>query len=259
MQARWGCRFVFGQFLSTHLIPRMSRDPVRDIFHSIHLDRFTRGIMSTSRLPWLVRSMHTAGRRVAHPPLGGAGAKGPGGSNIPTPQESVPHPPAPHSEAGPINANTLPPLDPLDPNAATPPSGASASFHNGNSAESSSESTSTTETPRMFNRKGQEIKIRPHRQTSVQLPSGHLEPTSWPPGEEYENSPVAAETQPEHPLWQFFHVSRGAMHKPKSNQQQPPEIGAIETSAPDWTIENDNCECSVALILLSVGVVSFVC
>lgn len=182
--------------------------------------------------------MHTGGRRVPHAPLGGAGARGPGGSSIPTPQEASSHPAAPHPDPVPVDTTSLPPPargDPLDPNSALDPAAPSDS-------SDGKEPSKPIIPPRVFNRKGREIRIRDPRKTPVQLASGHPEPPRWPPPREYLEAIETMEPEPLHPLWQFFHVNPAASLAPNEKMEQPPEVGAYESFPSEWRPEAEDGE-----------------
>lgn len=147
-----------------------------------------------------IRLMHTSGRQVPHPGQGGAPQVG---TTSPSAHSHLPASTLPPGEVDPIVHEAISHL-PLDPSASS------------SSASSiSSTSSNAVGAPTKFTPKGRAIPVRPARISSVNLPSGYPEPSSYPVTQEYVDSlrEIAGEVKP-HPLWQFFHVPEKAMQAP---------------------------------------------
>ena len=184
--------------------------------------------MSSSRiaLPRIFsRTMHTGGRPLPHPNLGGA-------AQAPSPQETASNlPPPPQSGDSNIDAG-VPAVNELQaasepvsavgtsPTPHTGPTGGRDEFRAGLTPPN------RTDLP-MFTYKGKKIPVRPPRSIPVDLPSGFPEPKTWPPTQEYHDMVDGMTKAKRHPLWQFFHVSAGAAEKLSPGMEQPPEVGTF--------------------------------
>ncbi|KAK1921928.1 mitochondrial 39-S ribosomal protein L47 (MRP-L47)-domain-containing protein [Papiliotrema laurentii] len=189
--------------------------------------------MTSSRLPTLLRAMHTAGRRVPHPPLGGAAASGPGGSHTPAPQTTTPHP-------HPGQPSSSPPTEVIPPTSAQLSTAQPEEIHSlatiPEAAYSPPDPPQRSDgkpwvyPPRIFGRNQKPIKNRPRRTVPVNLPGGYPEPSEYPPTQEYLDTLESADFKPAppHPLWQFFHVNFAATQPLDGRASTPVEVGAVE-------------------------------
>ena len=179
-----------------------------------------------SRLPRLIRLMHTGGRQIPHPNQGGAGTASSispsTGSNIPP--KASPTNPLPEPAPGPLAAG-------LDQKLTTPDAGA---------AERDADRLPPKIIPprREFTPAGKLIVRRPRRTIPVTLPSGHPEPSTYPPPPEYFENIKSLREIRIHPLWQFFHIPAGSGSTLDKKSPNPPVLGfgsitGLDTSPAD--------------------------
>ena len=83
-----------------------------------------------------------------------------------------------------------------------------------------------------YDARGRRILLRPPREIPVRLASGHLEPKTYPPGEEYLVQ-IQDDTPSVHPLWSFFDVPAGARERPHETSEQPQFQGSITLQTGD--------------------------
>jgi hypothetical protein len=176
-----------------------------------------------SRLPRLVRPLHTGGRQTPYPNQGGAGLA----STIP-PSMSTTVPP--HSSVPSPSPTTLPPPTPTITSSDT-------SLEPIESIVPTELSTPRPPAPPEFTAKGRLIPRRPRRTVPVTLPSGHPEPPSYPPPPTYFQQVENLLDIKPHPLWQFFHPTSAAKSMLSKEIASPPAggFGSVETvdSNPD--------------------------
>jgi hypothetical protein len=166
-----------------------------------------------SRLPRLLRLMHTTNRQIPNPGQGGAP---PTPSISPSTHEHhlPPRPQTDHLGPDPTHV-----LDPIGHEVSPSPSGSSSTLAALHAAK--------------FTPKGKSIPTRPARAMSVQLPSGEPEPKTYPPGDEYFAS-LSERKQRQHPLWQFFHVPLEAKATLDTKASGPPQnMGSLELLGDD--------------------------
>lgn len=165
--------------------------------------------------------MHTEGRRVPNPGQGGA-----------APQTSI-SPSLHNSSSGSSSDGHLEPaLPPTEPAEHRYPDAHSSSSIIKDFKQPTVRVSPLDPTMR-FTPKGKLIPTRPARKVPVQLPSGFLEPSSYPPSSEYIES-LAGQTPKRHPLWQFFRVPEAAM-QPLTADAKAPVVdgGSLEPLAGD--------------------------
>ena len=168
---------------------------------------------SMSRLARLVRLMHTDGRRVPHPNQGGAGTASPVSPSISS------HIPTRAPPIKPLPAAAPPPLaTSLDPNLTNPDTSAEGITRDGDLPRS-------PPPKREFTRLGKLVIRRPRRTIPVTLPSGHPEPSTYPPPPEYYEHIKSLQEIRIHPLWQFFHTPPTSRSLLDKNLPHPPFAG----------------------------------
>jgi large subunit ribosomal protein L47 len=166
-----------------------------------------------SRLPRLLRLMHTTNRQIPNPGQGGAP---PTPSISPSTHE---HHHAPRPQTDHLGPDPTHVLDPTGHDVSPSPSGSSSTLAALHAAK--------------FTPKGKAIPTRPARTTPVSLPSGEPEPKTYPPGDEY-FAGLTERKQRQHPLWQFFHVPSEAKATLDAKASGPPQnMGSLELLGDD--------------------------